>query len=247
MDQMIRQEIELYLKYANQAHTALMEDFLELKLPVQVIAHLEFPHRVPREIADDHYRNFVWTIQRHYRVQVGSITGYEHTKNVPLHLHSALIAPRSLDVRVVTAAWWLEIGKFLTHPSSDVYPISEASLLQIGRRHKTSVKASVYEPGQGGLAYVLKAEDEDRCEVIFSDNLHLFNRQPELIDSAKLSARERRMLKRILANKESPNPQSSSTRHLGIARSEPHPASVFSTSAEVGGVGRRHLGSSSGQ
>jgi hypothetical protein len=106
---------------------------------------------------------------------VGYIVGYEQPKFSPLHLHALLIAAQPLDVTIVRANW----------------------LNLVGPQYQTSIVAAEYQPGRGGLAYALKAVDEDLCDVRFSNNLALFSRGYEPENPSRLTARERRRISRI--------------------------------------------------
>lgn len=164
----------MYLHNPNATHHALLENFLEQELPIQMLAHLTFPRSVSRELCDDRFDRWLDKIEREHRTQLGYIVGYEKTPLIPLHLHAALIAPRPLDVVKVENAWLTVIGE--THPSF--------------------VEVSEYRHSEGGLAYALKADDEDCCDVRFSKNLELFSLRHDLPTDG-MTARDRRRRLRI--------------------------------------------------
>jgi hypothetical protein len=166
----------MYLHYSNRDHTLNLEQFfLDRGLPIRVLAHLEFPNQVPREKFDYTFTQWIDRVQSDHRTTVGYIVGYEQPKFSPLHLHALLIAAQPLDVSTVRANW----------------------LNLVGPQYQTSIVAADYQPGRGGLAYALKASDEDLCDVRFSNNLALFSRGYEPEDPSRLTARERRRINRI--------------------------------------------------
>jgi len=166
----------MYLHYSKRDHNFNLEQFfLDRGLPIRVTAHLEFPTRVPREQFDYIFDQWISGVQNDHRTTLGYIVAYEQSKFIPLHLHALLIAAQPLDVSTVRANW----------------------LNLVGPQHQTSIVVTDYQPGKGGLAYVLKASDEDLCDVRFSNNLALFSRGYRPDDPGRLTARERRRINRI--------------------------------------------------
>jgi hypothetical protein len=174
--QIIQIEVKMYLHYSNRDHNLNLEQFfIDRGLPIRVLAHLELPNRVPREEFDYTFNQWIDRVQSDHRTMVGYIVGYEQPKFSPLHLHALLIAAQPLDVSTVRANW----------------------LNLVGPQYQTSIVAADYQPGRGGLAYALKASDEDLCDVRFSNNLALFSRDYEPPDPSRLTARDRRRINRI--------------------------------------------------
>jgi hypothetical protein len=166
----------MYLHYSNRDHNLNLEQFLlDRGLPIRILAHLECPNRVPREEFDYAFNQWITGVQSDHRTTIGYIVAYEQPKFSPLHLHALLIAAQPLDVSMVRANW----------------------LNLVGFQYQTSIVAAEYQPGRGGLAYVLKAADEDLCDVRFSNNLALFTRGYEPEDPSRLTPRERRRINRI--------------------------------------------------
>ncbi len=165
----------MYLAYPHTSHHARLEDLFERELPVRAVAHLTFPFSVGREQAGLYVNNWVRSLQSQHRTTLGYILAYEQTRYIPLHLHAALIATRSLDQRIIRDTW----------------------LAEVGTPYTTSIQTSLYCPGEGGLAYVLKADDENCCDVRYSNNLALFTNDPSKLPVAQMRWRERRRLAHI--------------------------------------------------
>jgi hypothetical protein len=162
----------VYLHYPHTEHHASLAGFIEESLPVQMLAHLTFPYQTSREKADLNFLNWTREIQAHNLTQLGYIVAYEQTRTIPLHLHAALITPRALEIPAAREAWFT----------------------QIGRRQEDCFEADQFKPGQGGIEYLLKAQDEDCCDLRFSNNIALFSKST---DPSTLSTRDRRRHSRI--------------------------------------------------
>ena len=179
----------MFLHNSDFTHHKRIERFLEAELPLQVLAHLEFPHRTQKTLADECFTRWIRKIQDSHRTQIGYITGYERNKDISLHIHSVLVTPAPLDINLVRDSW----------------------LSLVGFQHQKCAVVEAYQFGKGGLSYSIKAENEDQCDIQYSNNLHLFRRSISPAEITQLNCKDRRRLSRI---------QNHPTLGFGISTSE---------------------------
>lgn len=157
-------------------HQKNLEQHLEKVLPIKAIAHVTHPKPVSHE--ERHSTLLEWTLalQNRHGFQIGWIAGLEQSRLAWRHAHVALVARQPLDMAHVKDGW-LDI---------------------VGHQYPDSVKAYEYRPGLGGLAYVMKCEDKDLCDVEFSPNIELFATNGFTFDNQdSWNAKQRRRRRRI--------------------------------------------------
>jgi hypothetical protein len=127
------------------------------------------------------FREWIDRISRETRTQIGWIASQEQKPGIPLHIHAVLVAPQPLDIAIIRYAW------------------SEIE----GSTHLANIEASEYTPDAGGLCYVLKLDDDAYAvnQIVFSDNLPLFQRDVSPVTMRRGDARRLQRI-RTMTNQE---------------------------------------------